>query len=90
MLIICEGLAVHLLKLKILAHDFINGILSHYFEVFVKYLRVLILVITSKRHKLRTMLINELLLIGNYMYEEDFLIQIKDYLSRHLLVQSQK
>ena len=35
------------------------------------------------------MLVNELLLITKYMYK-DFLIQIKDYPSGHLLVQSQQ
>ena len=48
------------------------------FTLFVKCFRAPTLVIALSTHKHRTMLINGLLLITNYMYE-DFLIQIKDY-----------
>ena len=58
------------------------------FKLFVKCFRAPTLVIALATHKHRTMLINGFLSIINYMYE-DFLIQIKDYPSWHLLVQSQ-
>ena len=47
------------------------------FKVSVKCYRLPILMIASKAHKLRTMLINGFRLITNYMYKE-LLIWIKD------------